>query len=98
MKDQILGRALVAGSTTYDVGAGITEWLARNGASAVVLVAPHLDISELRIGTILHRSDAHSTGEFQHEPLRVYNSIPAIVLQIVLRHLNVDARIQGISF
>ena len=45
LKGKIQGEALVADSTTYVIGAGVAEWLARNGASKVTLVTPHPHVS-----------------------------------------------------
>ncbi len=41
LKGKIQGEALVADSTTYVIGAGVAEWLTKNGASKVTLVTPH---------------------------------------------------------
>jgi len=45
LKGKIKGDALVADSTTYVIGAGIAEWLTRNGATKVTLVTPHPHVS-----------------------------------------------------
>lgn len=45
LKGKIKGEALVADSTTYVIGAGVAEWLTRNGASKVTLITPHPHVS-----------------------------------------------------
>ena len=45
LKGKIHGEVLVADSTTYVIGAGVAEWLARNGSTKVTLITPHPHIS-----------------------------------------------------
>ena len=43
--EKLPGRVLVADSTTFIEGPGISEWLVRKGASEVTLVTPHAHLS-----------------------------------------------------